>query len=101
MKINSIKTFGMRIGTAKYNHTYKAQNKKEIEFKSNFKDLGITVSSDGSYKEHITIIRKKAYRKCGCILRTFHNRSTQFLARIFKILMLPYFDSGSQLWLPN
>ena len=30
MVINSIKTFGMRIGTANYNHTYKAPNKKEI-----------------------------------------------------------------------
>ena len=95
MKINSIKTYGMQIGAAKYKHSYMAPNKKEIEFKANFKDLGIIISSDGTYKDHITAVRKKAYRKCRYILRTFHNLSSHFMARIFKILILPFFDYGS------
>ena len=58
------------------------------------------MSSDGTFKDHIVSIRKKAYRKCGYILRTFENRSAQFMARIFKVLVLPYYDYGCQVWSP-
>ena len=74
MIINSIKTFGLRIGSAKYEPEYIAPNKKMIKFKDSFKDLGVIFSSDGSFKDHIVSVKKKAYRKCGYILRTFENR---------------------------
>ena len=63
--------------------------------------MGIVLSSDGSFKNHIKVIRKKAFHKMGYILRSFKNRNSQFMARIFKILVLPYLDYGSQLWMPS
>ena len=61
MHINSSKTFGMRIGTAKYNTTYKAPDNTEIQLKDELKDLGIVLSSDGSFKDHIKATRIKSF----------------------------------------
>ena len=71
MRMNSTKTFAMRIGPDKYETSYKAPDGSVIKFKDEIKDLGITLSKDGSYKDHILAIRKKAMKKCGFILRTF------------------------------
>ena len=95
MKINLSKTFSMRVGMSNYEATYTAPDNTEIRFKDELKDLGIVLSSDGSFKDHIKAIKKKAFHKMGYILRTFKNRNSQFMSRIFKILVLPYLEHGS------
>ena len=100
MRINAIKTYGLRIGKAAYKPEYTAPGGVKIEFKDCFKDLGITFTQDGTFRDHIISVKKKAYRKCGYILRTFENRSAGFMARIFKILVQPYYDYGCQVWSP-
>ncbi len=53
---------------------YLADNGSEIEFKQHVKDLGVTVSDNGTFKQHIQNVVLKARQKLGLIFRTFHTR---------------------------
>ena len=45
-----------------------------IEVKDNLRDLGIIMSEDATFSNHITEVCSKVKHKCGWILRTFSNR---------------------------
>ena len=63
-------------------------------------DLGITISSDGTFNSHISNIISKLNQRIGLILRTFNNRSPEFMKFCWKVYLQPILDYGSQLWAP-
>ena len=65
------------------------------------RDLGIILSSDGKFKQHINNVCSKVRRKCGWELRTFSCRSVPFMKFIWKFLIQPHIDYCSQLYLPT
>ena len=71
-----------------------------IEEKSNIKDLGILVDSDLRYKEQMKSAVSKANKKASWILRTFSNRSVEFMRKTWKVLVQCHLDYGSVLWAP-
>ena len=72
-----------------------------IEAKESLRDLGIILSSDGKFKQHINNVCSKVRRKCGWVLRTFSCRSVPFMKFIWKSLIQPHIDYCSQLYLPT
>ena len=54
---------------------YFSPNGSAIPVKDHVKDLGITMSSDATFTEHISNVCKKARDMCSWILRTFKERS--------------------------
>ena len=64
------------------------------------KDLGILMSENCDFDSHIASVAKKCSRLCGWILRTFSTRSKSVLLTLFKSIVLPHLDYGSQLWSP-
>ena len=72
-----------------------------IPDKEHVKDLGVTMSSDGSFKQHITNMCNSARNMCAWILRTFQSRSPELMLTMWKSLVLPIVDYCSQLWSPT
>ena len=78
-----------------------AQNFYITDNVSNLKDLGITMSTNCSFEQHIIELCKRCTGLCGWILRTFSSRESTIMMTLFKSLVLSRLDYGSQLWSPT
>ena len=65
------------------------------------KDVGLTLSNDCMFDQHIHNVVKKSSQLCGWILQTFQTRSKVLMLTLFKSIVLSSIDYGSQLWSPN
>ena len=65
------------------------------------KDLGVLVSDDTTFYNHINEIHKKVSKRINWILRSFKCRSTHFMRFIWRAYVLPIIDYSSQLWGPQ
>ena len=83
------------------NSTYKDPNGDEIEVLPNVKDLGLTMSSDCYFEEHIENLCQNCSKISSWVLRTFHNRSKLVMLTLWKSLILNRIDNCSQLWIPK
>ncbi|XP_066930501.1 uncharacterized protein [Clytia hemisphaerica] len=104
MKLNSCKFEHLKYGKdteSKSLSTYFTNNKTVIENKNSVKDLGVWMSSDCSFTDHINKMIAKAKDISSWILRTFNNRSSDVMITLWKSLVLPHLDYCSQLWSPN
>jgi hypothetical protein len=72
-----------------------------VEVKENLRDLGVIMSDDGTFSNHINQVCSKVKQKCGWILRTFSNRQTHFLKMMWKTLVQGHVDYCSQLYMPS
>ena len=72
-----------------------------IDDKDQVRDLGVTMSSDCTFKEHINKMCLSARNMCSWILRTFKSRSPDLMLTTWKSLVLPILDYCSQLWSPQ
>ena len=104
MTFNSNKFECLRYG---YNHelkentSYLSSDGQPITVVDNVKDLGKTMSSDGTFKNHINTAIHTANHLCGWTLRTFYSRHRQPMLTLWKTLIHPKLDYCSQLWNPN
>ena len=65
------------------------------------KDLGVFMSADCTFDEHINLTVRKCNKLCGWILRTFSCREPVLMITLFKSLVLSRLDYGSQVWNPH
>ena len=65
------------------------------------RDLGVMLSDDAKFKNHIDKVVAKTRQKSGWILRTFVNRSPHLMKTLLKALVLPHVDYCSQLYSPS
>ena len=87
--------------TSDYVNAYVSPNFYIIDNVNNLKDLGIIMSSNCSFEQHITELCKRCTGLCGWILRTFSSRESTVMMTLFKSLVLSRRDYGSQLWSPT
>ena len=80
---------------------YFAPDGTQITAKSHVKDLGVLMSSDGTFSEQINKICQSARDMCSWILRTFKSRSPVLMKTTWRTLVLPILDYCSQLWCPT
>ena len=81
--------------------SYLANNGETIKNKNVVRDLGVRISNDATFAEHITIVAISANQKCGWILRTFRSRDQKTLMTLWKSLVIPLLDYCCQVWSPN
>ena len=81
--------------------SYTAPDGTLISVKEHIRDLGVTMSADAAFKEHVNKICQSAKNMCSWILRTFHSRSPELMLTLWKSLVLPILDYCSQLWSPS
>ena len=79
-------------------NAYVSPNFYVIDNVNNLKDLGIIMSSNSSFEQHIVELRKRCTGLYGWILRTFSSKESTVMMTLFKSLMLSRLDYGSQLW---
>ena len=71
-----------------------------IERFDNLRDLGVILSDDGSFDDHIIKVGKKVRQKMGWVMRTFYSRRQDLMKTLYKPLIVPHVDYCSQLWMP-
>ena len=68
---------------------------------SSLRDLGVQLTDDATFSEHIENICKKVRQKCGWLHRSFYTRNPNFMKHMFNSLIQPHIDYCSQLWMPQ
>lgn len=73
---------------------------KEVHSSTSVKDLGVTISKDLKWTEHINNIKLKAFRTCQHILRSFHSNNIWTLLRAYTVYVRPVLETASVVWNP-
>ena len=79
---------------------YKTPSGQTITVKSTIKDLGVLLSDDCSFNDHINNITEKARNMVAWILRTFNTRQPDHMLLLYKTLVRPILEYCSVLWSP-
>ena len=104
MLYNNKKFENLRYGpdqVLKATTSYTAPDGSIIPEKDHVRDLGVQMSADGSFRQHINTMCVSARNMCAWILRTFHSRNEELMLTLWKSLVLPILDYCSQLWSPS
>ncbi len=80
--------------------SYLSNTGTRIAENEHVRDLGVTISCDGTFKKHITNTIDSANNLCGWILRTFKTRQATPMLTLWKSMVLSKLDYCSQLWSP-
>ncbi len=72
-----------------------------IQYVDSFKLLGITISSDLSWKPHITAVASKAKKFLGFLYHVFRVSSRNCPSRLYEVVVLPHLDYCSSVWDPS
>ena len=103
MEFNDIKFELLRYGKnteLKSSTSYISSSFNLIEEKQNVKDLGVTLTSDGTFKTHLSNIIESAKNMSSWILRTFQTRDPTTMLTLYKSLVRPILEYSSVLWTP-
>ncbi len=100
LTISILKTFVMHIGLRNPKQVYKINNVDIIAVQS-IKDLGVYVSEDLLWHEHILVTTKKASRVANVILHSFKSRNLDLYMKAFDTYVLPILDYCSFVWNPT
>ena len=107
MKFNSKKfqyinfTVSPQCNTSNHHHNvYVSADSNLIDSSHTVKDLGVLMSNDCMFDDHICQVTKKCSQLCGWILRNFENRSELLMLTLFKSIVLSRIDYASQLLSP-
>ena len=62
------------------------------------KYLGVILTSDLTWTDHITRICTKVRKLTGMLYRRFHHCDPQLMLRLYKGFIRPHFEYASQVW---
>ena len=101
MKFNSKKFEGMRFGNDHDKLNYVDPNHNKIEQKNQIKDLGVLMSNNLKFDQHIRNIAATGSRMCGWILRTFKTRKLGPMRTLLKTFIVSQVEYCCILWSPT
>ena len=104
MQFNSKKFECLRYGSnqeLKRSTHYTSNSGKEIKTTDHTRDLGVTMSNDGTFSKHITEVVSRSGQMCSWILRTFKTRERMPMLTLWKSLVRSNIDYCCQLWNPS
>ena len=104
MLYNNKKFEALRYGpdqVLKETTSYTAPDGSIFPEKDHFRDLGVQMSANGTFRHHIDTMCLSARNMCAWILRTFQSRNEELMMTLWKSLVLPILDYCSQLWSPS
>lgn len=101
MTINSRKTVAMTITRKKQplEFTY-YMNNQPLSIVHSYKYLGVMITSDLRWNEHVTFITKKAFRKLGYLRRTLGHSTTEIKLLAYKTFIRPILEYAAAAWDP-
>ena len=80
---------------------YRTMSGDQITVVDHAKDLEVTMSSDGTFRQHIYNLTDTGLKLAGWVLRTFRTRHKVPMLTLWKSLILSKLDYCSQLWNPS
>ena len=80
---------------------YISSSGEQIQEKDNLRDLGIVMSNNLRFDEHIGTIVNKASQMAGWILRSFKTRNADTMMTLYKQLVRSGLEYCCPLWSPN
>ena len=104
MEFNSPKFECLRYGNnidIKENTGYKTPTGDPIKVVDHAKDLGIVMSSNGTFRQHVSRVISTANQLCGWVLRTFRTRQKLPMLMLWNSLIRPKLEYCCQLWCPT
>ena len=104
MTFNDTKFEMLRYGRnteLKESTSYVSNTGSPIQPKASLKDLGVTMSSSGDFKDHIEKVTDTVRDLSAWILRSFKSRSRTLMLQLWKSIVIPRLDYCSQLWNPH
>ena len=81
--------------------TYMSNDGSVIEESEHVRDLGITLSNDATFAQHIMDRCEATKSKVAWVLRTFKSRQLTPMLTLWRTLILCHLDYCSQLWSPS
>ena len=72
-----------------------------IQRVTSLRDLGVILSEDGKFDNHIQKVFSKVRQKFGWMLRTFYTRRSDILKQLWKTLAQCHIEYCSQLYMPR
>ena len=72
-----------------------------IERQSSVRDLGVILSDNGRFEDHLEKVCRKVRQKSGWIFRSFHTRRIDVMKHLWKTLVQCHVDYCSQLYKPG
>ena len=81
--------------------SYSSNDGSIIKETKHVRDLGVTLSNDATFNQHITDRCELVKAKVAWTLRTFHSRACLPMLTLWKTLVLCHLDYCSQLWSPS
>ena len=82
------------------NYTYRLSDGRTIEPSKTVRDLGVLLSSDGSWSAQISRVVAEARRVAGWALSAFRSRTPRTMVTLYKSLVRPHLDYCCTLWSP-
>ncbi len=73
---------------------------ESIEFVDSFRLLGVTITSELTWRTHICETISKSKRLLGFLYRVFREGGQKCLSRLYKSVVLPHLDYCSSVWDP-
>jgi len=104
MEFNTDKFELLRFGKnddLKNDTCYVSPNGEEIREKDSLRDLGVIMSNNLRFDEHIGTIVNKATQMAGWILRSFKTRNAETMMLLYKQLVRNGLEYCCPLWSPN
>jgi hypothetical protein len=87
------------VGNTNPKHTYHI-NGKELASFDNYRDLGVTVSFDLSWSNHILKITKRANSMLFLLNKVFCKSSPAIFAKLYKTYVRPVLEFANCVWTP-
>ena len=102
VKFNSEKCEVMRISHKqdKSKHPYYLSN-TELRFVDSYKDLGVNMSRDLSWSNHVDVIVNKANKVLGLLKRTVGSKNKEIFSILYNSLMRPILEYACPVWSPH
>lgn len=101
MKINEKKTVAMRITRKKQPLTFSySTNGQHLSFVESYKYLGVIITSDLKWNDHVTYIQKKAMCKLGFLRRSLRQSTHEVKLIAYKTFVRPILEYASVVWDP-
>ena len=97
MPLNYTKLAHQLIGSRYPKHSYVC-NRQIIQTVTDYKDLGILITSQLFFCDHVSNITRKAHGLCSAVFRTFSIRNPAVLSRLFITILRPPLEYASQVW---
>ncbi len=99
LQLAPAKSYVLHLGNKNPHHQY-VSGDIALQSVSNMKDLGVHITSDLKSNFHCQKIFTSANQISSLILKTFENKSPNFLFKLFQVYVRPKLEYASPVWSP-